>query len=656
MKKTKFILLAIATVSLTACESGFLSGGTSKTEEITKECVEMSAFTHNSMNDAYDTKYFYRNDLRNFGGDAGCIYVSEEQDPIYGGYYYLYHSANDNMYCQDYGDHYATIPVVRSKDLNDWEICGVVDNGFSVYQDKEKDWLTTATWAPEVIFDPVSKKYFMYYNVVSKVNPDYKTGKDPKEYETYHYEGETGNGWDRFYIATMISDTPVGPFVCATSENYYGDKFKTNPNGEIISSMNPAIDIKYHFKSDEIFPVIDASPFFDENGDLYLYFARHVCTGNDIVSVWGMKMKDMITPDYETLTMLAYPSRKCVTKNEHWAEKRWSYDGYNYAEDFDAPHDTGKMSADGYKWEGGGNEGPYVYKAEDGRYLLMYSARGYADVFYDTSQAYGESPLGPFNKPPLRPSAIMGANDKNDFMTGTGHSTFVKSPSGDELFCYYWVQGDPENTGDAAWRGEVQQGAGRVGAFDRVYLVDTEYGKLLYGNGPTKSLQPRIGDVSGYKNVAGKAKFDIENLDYGDAYINDGLFVSHEYYKDWETTIKKEGSVITINFDEPQTVGAVMVYNSYDYNYAFKKLDYMEFELAEMPEWYKGTAKVNRMRVSNIECSDDFVGTQNNMRQGGSALASFDEIKVNSIKIKVSGKYNTAKSEIKISDIWVLGK
>jgi len=655
MKKCfSLVLVTLIGLPLASCSS---SGGTNSFEPPTKECVEMSAFTNNSINDKYDSRYFYRNDLKNFGGDAGCIYVSKEQDPVYGGYYYLYHSANDNMYCQDYDDHYATIPVVRSKDLNDWEICGVVDNGFSVYVNKETDWCTTATWAPEVIYDKKSGKYFMYYNVISKINPDYVDGTNPDvEYKTYHYVGETGNGWDRMNLTVMISDTPVGPFRLATSENYYGDKNKPNPNGEIITTINPAIDIRHHFKSTEIFPEIDASPFFDENGDFYLYFARHVCTGNSIVSVWGMKMKDMITPDYETLTLLSYPNRKEVTKKDSWASKPYSYESYNIEEDFNVEHDTGKTNAEGYKWEAGGNEGPYVYRAEAGRYLLMYSARGYNDKYYDTSQSYGTNPLGPFKKPPLRPSAIIGANDLNDYMTGTGHSTFVKSPSGDELFCYYWVQGDAEDQSNTAWQGEVNQGAGRVGAFDRIYLVDTEYGKLLYGNGPTKSLQPRIGDVSGYKNVASKAKFDIGNVSSGSEYINDGLFVNHEYYKDWETTINKDETVVTLTFEEPQTVGAVMVYNSYDYNYAFKNVDYFEFALAEMPTWYQGTQKVNRMRVSNVEFSNDFVGTQGNMRQGGSCLASFDEIKVNQIKIKISGKFNTSISEMKISDIWVLGK
>ncbi|MGI5881394.1 MAG: family 43 glycosylhydrolase [Syntrophomonadaceae bacterium] len=650
MDKKFFSLTAIAILALSACVDN-----RAITQKLTKEYLEMSAFTNNSMNDPYDSKFFYRNDLKNFGGDAGVIYVSEEQDPVYGGYYYLYHSGNDNMYAQDYGTYYATIPVVRSKDLNDWELVGAVNNGFAAYIDKETDWCTTATWAPEVIYDPVSEKYFMYYNASSKINPHYIDGSTSAEYATYHYEGNTGNNYDRFYLCILVSDTPVGPFRVATSANYYGDPNQANPNGEIVTTLNPQINIKYHFNSGELFGVIDASPFFDENGDLYLYFARHVCTGNSIVSIWGMKMKDMITPDYDTLTMLLYPNCKQVTKKANWADQRWSYEAYHCEDDFNAPFDTGKITAEGYKWEGGGNEAPYVYKVANNRYLLMYSARGYNDVFYDTSQSYGTHPLGPFTKPPLRPSAVIGANDNNDFMTGTGHSAFVKSPSGDELFCYYWVQGDPLDTSNTPWRGEVQQGAGRVGAFDRLFLVDTEYGKLMYGNGPTKSCQPKLADVSGYRNVAPKGTFTLTNLVSGKDYINDGMFVSHEYYKNWETQVSND-TIITIAFDEPQTVGAVMVYNSYDYNYAFKKLDYIEFGLAEPPSWYQGDALVNRARVSNIEFSSDFITGQNSMRPGGSCFASFDDITVNFIKIKVSGKYSTARTDIKISDIWVLGK
>ena len=643
---------------LSSCSNGINANAAN---DVLSGKAELSAFTNNSALDEYDSKYFYRNDLKNFGGDAGVIYVSKEQSPEYGGYYYLYHSSNDNMYIDDRGDHKSAIPVVRSTDLNSWEVCGAVDNGFSLYIDNATDWIDACTWAPEVIFDPTSKKYFMYLNATSIVNPDYKNGTDyDTEYKTYHYEGNTGNSWDRMYLAIAISDTPVGPFRLATSENYYGDANTPNLNGEIIDTLNPQIDVKYHFKlaKGEYFGIIDASPFFDDDGTLYLYFSRHVTTNHTYQCNWGIRMKDMITPDYDSLTLLIFPNYKKVTKIENkWKDAPWDEASYNLEEPYNAPEYTNQMSTDGYKWEGNGVEGPYAQVVDDGnggrRYLLMYSARGYADKYYDTSQCYSESPLGPFYKPPLRPSAIIGANDNNDFMTGCGHSAIIQSPEGD-YYCYYWVQGNPDDTSTCAWKGWSEQGAGRVGAFDRIYLVDTEYGRLFYGNGPTKSLQPKLQEVSGYTNVASKASVKVSNLESGKEYINDGLFVSHEYYKDWETTTKG-ATEITLTFDEPQTIGAVMVYNSYDYHYAFSSVDSIEFELASKPTWWTQTKYYKNMVVNNIAFSSDFIGSSC-MRQGGSCLASFNDITVNKITIKISQKIDSSVNEIKISDVTVLGK
>ena len=100
---------------------------------------------------------------------------------------------------------------MRSTDLNNWETCGAVDGGFCCYFDTSVDWVTGATWAPEAIRDPVSGKYFIYFNASSKVNPDYVDFRDTAnaaQYATYHYEGNTGGQWDRFYICIGISDTP----------------------------------------------------------------------------------------------------------------------------------------------------------------------------------------------------------------------------------------------------------------------------------------------------------------------------------------------------------------------------------------------------------------------------------------------------------------
>ena len=52
------------------------------------------------------------------------------------------------------------ITCLRSKDLNDWELCGAVDNGFSCWIDKD-EWIQTMTWAPEVLRNPTDGKYYI---------------------------------------------------------------------------------------------------------------------------------------------------------------------------------------------------------------------------------------------------------------------------------------------------------------------------------------------------------------------------------------------------------------------------------------------------------------------------------------------------------------
>ena len=61
---------------------------------------------------SYNTSLFYRNDLTVYqAADPGCLYVSPEQDPVWGGYFYMYVTG-------------LGFPVMRSKDLNNWEKIG----------------------------------------------------------------------------------------------------------------------------------------------------------------------------------------------------------------------------------------------------------------------------------------------------------------------------------------------------------------------------------------------------------------------------------------------------------------------------------------------------------------------------------------------------
>ena len=287
--------------------------------------------------------------------------------------------------------------------------------------------------------------------------------------------------YDRFYLGIAVSDTPVGPFVLASSENVYGDATQVNPDGEIITSINPPILLdkkcdEYFYNDDfkqqedfsakdEIFSVIDTHPVVLEDG-LYIYFVKHISTGSlEGNTIWAMKMKDMITPDYSTISMI-------IGNAAHWVDGtffvgtegrdvvRVEYKGEaandpNYEANKDNPNycinDPAyprhlatswiryTTYADGTQKENSPNgsdlgvvEGQQVLttKDKDGKtvYILTYACRGVDNYLYDLRMAYSYNPLHGFVKPTEEQGAtILGVDaEVNDFMSNLAHVQFLQ--------------------------------------------------------------------------------------------------------------------------------------------------------------------------------------------------------------------------------------
>ena len=168
---------------------------------------------------------------------------------------------------------------------------------------------------------------------------------------------------------------------------------------------------------------------------------------------------------------------------------------------------------------------------------------------------------------------------------------------------------------------------------------------------------PRIAECNdGMKNIAGDAKITAKNANNDTIkYLNDGRFVALEYYQDQEFESKGE-TTITLEFDSPREIGAIMIYNSFDYDYAFSSVDLVQFTLAEKPSWYEGDS-LKSVHIQNLPFNTDYVNLEDRfMRAGGSALASFDPIKVTKITITISEKFRDTSKAIKVSDIVVLGR
>ena len=654
-------------------------GGCGKKDD-TPEPFTLDYFSDVNAGKAYDTSVFYRNDLTVFGGDAGIIYVSEEEDAAYGGWFYMYTSGNDGVVLQEYHNgHRACITCLRSRDLNDWELCGAVDNGFSC-RIESGEWVLERTWAPEVLRNPENGKYYMYFSAFSYWHEDIEDFDTDNLFPPKTAEDAPKN--DNFMGAVLVSDTPVGPFRLANSESgrYFGGE--PNANGDFVSAKTPQINIYgwFHNHADhgqylnEEFPIIDISPFLTSEGKLYITFCRHKSTNHPVLvrntndgkfertsCLWIMEMHDdWVTPKYETLTKITETNYISVTRNEDapcWDEVNgYTLSGYFKENDATwAKYDDGESNGNG---EGHINEAPQLYE-KDGRFYLCYSPRGYESRLYDVKQAISDVGItGPYTKLPAEYARVFGANlkkiDAETGMTSTGHHAFVEV--GGELFCAYYVHADPNNASTAARDG-------RVYAVDRIDFIDRgEYGVLLYGNGPTSTLQFKPNVTTGLHNVMLDDGVTVTaTAGEGTAYLYDNKLIAQDYFRDMQ--FSAEGATeIRITFDTAKEIRALSVFNAYEYKYGFSCIDYITFEVTEKPDWFpEGKVFSTEMTIENVGFNTAYVRTGDRnvyLATGAAANIAFNAMKVKSVTIGISQKLSSDASDptIKISEISVLGR
>ena len=594
--------------------------------------VTVSDGTQPSGGITYDTTLFYRNDLEIDGADPGVIYVSEEEDAVYGGWFYMAVTG---------GGGNSAFPLYRSRDLSRWERAGKASDG-NALAITSSAWSMNNYWAPELIRDPKTGKYFIFFSAGSK------QGNANTEYVACD-TNTNGNGkWNRLYIGIGISDSPMGPYSMVTAEKYYGSGKTANLNGETINESTPPINFGKHFKSQlaamtskyidsatgyGIWPAIDVSPFITSSGDMYLYFSQHVSSITDGNRIWGMKMKDMITPDFSTLTLLLMPSEQAKNKQVHQFTGTKGDINYN--------NWTG-TSASGAN-DGGICEGAFAIE-HDGKYYLTYSPFGYGDRRYSVMQTVGDTPLGPFRKLSRDyANPVIGIGTEQpmyDFMSGTGHHSFVKA--GDELFAVYHAFYNPvDNYVNGAF-------AGRAIAVDRVRFTHSDYYNcdVLAGTGGTFSLQPLPAVASGFSNVAAEATITASGMVSGAEYLTDGAFPYQPFEKSREFTAGGDAT-ITLEFPSLKEIRAVMVYNSYTYSKAVKKAT-IRLTLA--------SGKTVSMEAETDE--QNYNAAKSYMRPGGAIIADFTTTKVKKIEItlRTSAKLDQSDDTIAVGEIVVLGK
>ena len=418
--------------------------------------------------------------------------------------------------------------------------------------------------------------------------------------------------------------------------------------------------------------LLDSHCFVDPvSGDKYFYFARsgfgnqtifdddgvNLFAGNYIYVIKTLD-NDWSQLDYSTATRLtrsffAFTSEAAaVAYNEIASE----FDPSLYKDGFKETKEYHQQKISIDLDNIAMNEGPVMtYNPDTGLYYLTVSSGSYPNNTYCVIQLVGYSPVGPFRKLDADEGGLVLGVDNgtvSDVITGVGHHSIVQV--GDELLIVYHRH--------VALTDNIHN---RHPATDRLRWVKNDLGMtVLYANGPTSNLQPLFYDngstdydiISDEASVSVVAEVDGQKA-YNDAkLLNDDIIVTlpnmlAPHVKEFEFT--SDQAVITLTFDSYRDITAIMVYNSRDYYKSF--LDVNRIEMDFIKDGVQGTAVIKNLEF-DWNMNEQTIGER--MRAGGSAVAVFNELKVNEIRITVNN-VNAASGYsgiTAISEIYVLGK
>ena len=577
----------------------------------------------------YNEALFYRNDKKTSAIDPFVL-----DNTAVDGYYYLY-GTEASLFCY------------RSTDLTDWEPVGnTLDNlsyaeGGSLTETRRVTY--DQIWAPEVVYDAEEQKYYMFFSASPQEDTTVTAGEGVAE----------GTGYQLLMVA--VSDYPDRGFqlvnfkdAASCGEENLHDYNETagiiGADGEYEDAW-PQYYAKYLLFDPEDYKAfatanggfrggsfggfeggIDPHPYVDSNGDKYLFWVDS--TGTDRLS--AVKMINWLTPDWSTATPITYHS-------------------YYTVADWEAAQAGEYVEQVSYELSDVGiNEGPVVTE-HNGKYYLTFSVNAYADSSYQVAQAVSDNLLGPYRKLTEEEGGILisGGTQGSQEVSGTGHHSFVTV--GGKTYIIYHRHDD-----------FVQAGSARNHAIDEIKWItvkdiDGNDLEVMYANGPTCTVQPKIEAFSDYRNIAEEAAVSGSD-DAG--LLNDGLLSLYKYASpEFAEYIKETGitqtTTFTFDFDTARTVRAVMVYNSKYEDTCFTKVSRIELVCEE-------DGKEVVRYIKDIEFSteyykaNDYDGSIYYITPGAAAYAEFDELNVKSVRVTV--EVPEGQESVGISEVRILGK
>ncbi len=282
----------------------------------------------------------------------------------------------------------------------------------------------------------------------------------------------------------------------------------------------------------------------------------------------------------------------------------------------------------------------------NGRYYLTYSGNGYQNPAYSVHQAISDKPLGDFVKPLITEGNPVLASDV-PYVSGTGHHCVVKA--GDEYVIVYARMANPDRYG-LGWT--------RIVGIDNLVFTKNNKGEeILTSNGPSYSLQPLPEAISGYHNYAKDAAVTVSGGE-GGKYLNDGVVPYYNFSADWYWK-GAMGASVTFEWAKPVPLSAVMIYNTKEYDYAFKNIKSIRLYFAQKPDW--ASKEYTYGEIQNIAFPEEVV-YETAIMWGSACVAQFESVKVNKIVITLGEKYEEFDAmgdpspEIRIPEIVCLGK
>lgn len=245
----------------------------------------------------------------------------------------------DTYYAYSTNSNSRNVPSATSTDLINWDMGRDVMPALASWVDLSNP----NVWAPEVI--KVGEEYLLYYTARDKTS-------------------------DRQCIGLAISDSPAGPF-------------------------RDRSDSPFVCQADEG-GSIDASPFRDEDGRLYLYYKND---GN------------------------------CCMMATYLYARELAADGKSFI------GEEVRLIRNEQAWHGAVVEAPTMWKHE-GQYYLFYSANSYAGEAYAVGYATCETPLGPCTDAEENP-ILASDMESEPLVVGPGHQTIIVDESGQTWIVYH---------------------------------------------------------------------------------------------------------------------------------------------------------------------------------------------------------------------------